>query len=138
MSRLYYPPVPEVDFADATQGVDIGDLSKKVAKLIPSELITGYSALISLSMNVKNQAWHPWLFGFAFFLCLILTPVYLARMGDPGKPKRNHLITSTIAFAIWAYFISGQQVFPDSYDAALASIILVVFSLTSAAVPLNR
>jgi hypothetical protein len=78
------------------------------------------------------------LFAASFLLCLILTPIYLNRMADKGKPKRNHLIVSSVAFVVWAYFVSGKQIMPDLYDAALASMATLVFSVVSALVPLDK
>ncbi len=139
MSRLYYPPAGRTTLAGGNGlYVDPNDALKKVAKLVPGELLTGYMGLISLSMNVENPAVLPWLFVISFILCLVLTPIYLQRMADAGKPKRNHLIVSTVAFVIWAYFVSGQQVLPDWHDTAVATFILVVFSLVSTVIPMNR
>ncbi len=117
---------------------DPEDTGKKVAKLIPSELITAYTGLVSFTGAVKFQWLHNCLFVASFLLCLALTPIYLDRMADKGKPKRNHLIVSTAAFVVWAYFVSGQQVMPQWYDAGLASMATIVFSVVSALVPLDR
>jgi hypothetical protein len=139
LSRLYYPPPPPAGLAAGESApLDIKDLAKKVAQIIPAELVTGYTALISFSMNVRWGRVRPWCFLLSFVLCWALTPYYLNKMADPGKPKRNHLIISTIAFAIWAYFVSGQQVIPQCYDTGIASMLLVVFSLLTAAVPLTK
>ena len=142
MSRLYYPPPQPGALAAGKKKpkFDIQDTAKKVALLIPSELVTAYSGLISLSQNVKHESWRPWLFGFSFVLCLVLTPIYLWNMRDKGKTKpiRIHLIVSTLAFVVWAYFTSGQQVVPDYWDAALASILMVVFSVITALIPTDK
>jgi hypothetical protein len=39
---------------------------------------------------------------------------------------------------VWAYAISGATLLPDWHDAAVAAIVLVVFSLVSGLVPLDR
>ena len=138
MSRLYYPPPPPAALAAGENApLDIKDVAKKVALIIPTELVTGYTALINFSMNVRWPRARPWCFLTSFLLCLVLTPYYLNKASDPGKPKRNHLIVSTVAFAVWAYFVSGLQVIPNWYDAGLASILLVVFSLLTAFIPLT-
>jgi hypothetical protein len=138
LSRLYYPkPRPAGLAAGQNAPIDIKDVAKKVALIIPTELVTGYTALINFSMNVRWLRLRPWFYLGSFLLCLALTPYYLNKMADPGKPKRNHLIVSTVAFAVWAYFVSGQQVVPNFYDTGIASMLLVVFSLLTAFIPLN-
>ena len=110
---------------------------EKIAKLIPSEVITGYSGLITLFLNVKGQKAQYVAFGLTFVLGLVLTPLYLNKMAEKGKPKRNHLILSTFAFIVWAYFTSGRQVVPNLYDGIWATATLFIFTMISGAVPLN-
>ena len=150
MSRLYYsqpkalaaaalgdaaPPAPAKSF-------DINDTAEKVAKLIPAELITAYTALISFAAGetVPGSA-RPWCFVGSFVLCLVLTPLYLNKMADPGKPKMAHLIVSSIGFVVWAYFTSGQQVLASFnqhwYSNGVASMVLLAFSLVSALIPIG-
>ena len=136
MSRLYYSPKGELRLSSGPQ-LDIEEIGKKVAKLIPSELITAYTGLVTLTLNVKIATLRPWLFAASFLFCLVMTPIYLNHMAEANKPKRNHLIVSSFAFIVWAYFVSGQQVLPW-YDAALASILMLVFSVISAVVPLDK
>ena len=139
MSRLYYPPPPPAGLAAGQSApLDIKDLAKKIALIIPTELVTGYTALVNFSMNVRWVWLRPWCFLVSFLLCLVLTPYYLSKIADAGRPKRNHLIISTIAFAVWAYFVSGQQVIPQFYDTGIASMLLVIFSLLTSAVPLTK
>ncbi|MGF7041033.1 hypothetical protein [Mucilaginibacter lappiensis] len=63
-------------------------------------------------------------------------------VADENKPKRNHLILSTIAFIVWAYVTTGETlsatIAKDIYDSAAASIILIIFSFASATVPLDK
>ena len=147
MSRLYNPQ-PKVLGAVAqgsaaqpapAKGFNINETAEKVAKLIPSELITAYTALISFAGNVTSAMTKNLCYGFSFVLCLVLTPIYLNKMADAGQPKKVHLAVSSVAFVVWAYFISGKQIFGDAgYSPAIASMILLGFSLISAAIPLNK
>jgi hypothetical protein len=52
------------------------------------------------------------------------------------KPKRRQIVIGTIAFPVWAYLVSGSQVIPQYYDAALGVLIATVFSLVSVAIPI--
>jgi hypothetical protein len=94
---------------------------------------------VPLIKNVTAQNVIIWI---VFVAGLVLTPIYLNNVAEPNKPKRNHLILSTIAFVIWAYMTTGKQLFqtisPETFDQAIASIALVLFTLISALVPLNK
>lgn len=139
MSRLYYPPPAKSELSTGeTSGVDTKQALEKVAKLIPSEVITAYTGLVSLFLNLKTPRSQSIGFGIAFILGVILTPVYLNNMAEAGKPKRNHLIVSTFAFVVWAYFTSGRQVVPDLYDIIWATAALIIFTLISGAIPLDK
>jgi hypothetical protein len=139
MSRLYYPPTKTGQLAGGKSSpVDLGDAATKIGKLIPAELITAYAALVSASMMIKFESARLPVFWICFFICLGLTPLYLYKAADPGKPHRYHLIVSTIAFPIWAYLVSGNQVIPQWYDAGLATVIAIVFSLGTAFIPMNK
>ncbi len=150
MSRLYYaqPRAAAMAAASAkdaagsaaapspTQTFNINDTAAKVAKLVPAELITGYTALLGFAANAGSAQF--WCSVAAFAVCLILTPIYLNTMADPNKPKAMHLIVSTVAFVVWAYFISGQQILgPHWYNPPIASMILLIFSLITAVIPVG-
>jgi hypothetical protein len=139
MSRLYYPkPTMGKMASGAGGGVDLGDVTKKVAKLIPTELVTAYAALVSASAAVHWPSFRGPAVWACFVICWILTPFYLNHVADPGKPKRNQIIFGTLAFPIWAYLVSGSQVAPDYYDASLGTILALVFSLITSLIPMNR
>jgi hypothetical protein len=139
MSRLYYPPQITGELAGGKRkGFDPTDAAKKIGKIIPTELITAYGALVSACMAIRFEALRFPLFWICFLICWALTPFYLDKMADKGKPKRNHLIVSTAAFPFWAYLVSGNQVVPGWYDAALATVIAILFSLISALIPMNK
>ena len=143
MERLYYPRVRTGGLASGgssggSTDVDVGEAAKKIGKLIPSQLVTAYAALVSASMAMRFESARLPVVGVCFVICWILTPFYLNHVATAGKPKRNHIFVSTVAFPIWAYLISGNQVVPEFYDAALATVITLIFSLFSGLIPLDR
>ena len=159
MSRLYYEKTTEVPVptSSVTKSRSIGTSRsappaeaaapardtgggylEKIAKLIPSEIIAAYLAMIGFVPLIKIVGNRQVIVWGIFGLCLILTPLYLNRLADKGQPKINHLVLSTIAFIVWAYVTTGSTLVPDYYDAALGSILLIGFSLVSVMVPLNR
>lgn len=144
MSRLYYEQPVGASAAQGASGRSATERSggagrflEKVAKLVPSEIVAGYLVLIGFVPLVRAESWKPWIHAAVFLLCLVLTPIYLNRQAEPGKPKRTHLIVSTCAFVVWAYATSGALVVGPYYDPAVASIALVGFTLVSGAIRLR-
>jgi len=147
MERLYYektidPNQPKA-FNGEKQGID--DYLNKVARLVPSEIIAGYLAVIGIIESAKNANSERILVLLTLIICTILTPIYLNKVANPEKPKRNHLILSTIAFLVWAYVTTGKQIIKaispndtEIFDPVIASAIMILFSLISAAIPLNK
>ena len=140
MSRLYYDSLIRLQKKDlvAGQQSQTRGYLEKVAKLIPSEIIAGYLAMVGFVPLVQQKDAQPMIYWIVFFICLILVPIYLNSQADKNKPRLVHLILSTCAFVVWAYVITGNTLIPDYYDAAIASIILIAFSLASAVIPLSK
>jgi hypothetical protein len=137
MTRLYYEQGEDVMTLRGAQRKSTQQYLEKVAKLIPGEIIAGYVALIGFIPLVRTTGLHPWLYGASFVLCLILTPVYLNTQAEAGLPKRRHLILSSAAFVVWGYAVSGGIAWPAIHDPAIASILLVAFTLLSGRIPLT-
>lgn len=159
MSRLHYdePKIKEQDFREGhavtpldgdpavpltpipmQEGGNAQSYLEKVAKLVPSEVIAGYLAMVGFVPSIENEGVKPTVLWSIFGLCLILTPLYLNSQSEQGRPKNIHLIVSTIAFVVWAYATTGDKLLPAFYQAAIGSIVLVAFSLISGLIPLNK
>jgi hypothetical protein len=138
VSRLYYPQSANTaTLAGGQQQNAAKDYLEKVAKLIPSEVLAVYLGLIGWVPAVHFAVSKTWLYGGVFVFCLVLTPFYLSAMADKNKPKRMHLILSTIAFPVWAYSVSGASVVPNAYDPAVAGMLTLIFTAISGLVPLD-
>jgi hypothetical protein len=143
MARLYYetPKLnPEVVDGDRSDDKAL-DYLEKVAKLIPGEVIAGYLAIFGFIPAIKIASFQPysyWAYLSIFVLCAVLTYFYMRKQALPDKPKQIHLIISTLAFVVWAYVTTGKTLIPQGYDSALASIVLILFSLISGLIPLTR
>jgi hypothetical protein len=145
MSRLFYD---DSDAADSSrprfqvkirqQKQDASRYLEKVAKLVPSEIIAGYVGLVGLVPLVHNREARPWIYLVVFVLCIVLTPLYLRFQANTHKPYKIHVLVSTIAFVVWAYSISGAAIVPGLYDPAIASMLLIAFTLISGTIPLRR
>jgi hypothetical protein len=145
MARLFYDskdetlasPVPGFGFGTRRRSA-AAEYGEKIAKLIPSEVLAGYLALVGLVPSIKSASLHRPVYFSVFVFCLIITPVYLNYQALRGKPRLVHLLISSAAFPIWAYAMSGSVVIPSLYDPALASILMIVFTLVSGVIPLDR
>jgi hypothetical protein len=139
-SRLYVPPKDKPSLA--TGAVDVGQIVgkavEKIVKLIPGEVVAGYSALIYLASKVARESWHTWLFGIAFLVGLIATPTYLYFAADRQKPYVAQIIVSTIAFVPWAYLTTGKQIIPQYYDGAFAGFLVVIVTLVNGCIPIKK
>jgi hypothetical protein len=72
-TRLYYPPVNKPRSASGAVDVPqaIGNAVEKIVKLIPGEIVAGYSALVYLASRVARESMHIWLFGVAFLVGML-------------------------------------------------------------------
>jgi RsiW-degrading membrane proteinase PrsW (M82 family) len=139
MSRLYYEKSVDAPDVRAGNGGGAKEYLEKVTKLIPSEIVAGYIALIGFVPMIRliPEDKHFWVYIGVFIACVILTIWYMNYQSEENKPKTVHIIVSTCAFIIWAYTISGNIVWPEIHDPAIASIILIIFSLISGKIPLS-
>ena len=103
---------------------------ERVAKYVPAEIVAAYLTMNGF-IGAAAAPRRAGLFLLSFGSCLALTPVYLARMADPGQPRALHLVVSTLAFAVWAYSLDGVFREFGLYDPIAASIALVLFTLVS-------
>ena len=142
MPRLYYPPEQEAGTSRGVRrsgGREAAEQAiEKVTKLIPAEVITGYSGLVSAAHLSPRPIVQSIIDIVGFLVCVVTTPIYFNQMAVPGKPKIRHIVLSTIAFPIWAYFTSGSQVIPNQYDPGGALALVLGFSLVGSLIKLNK
>ena len=128
----------EAPTEESEGGGGVANTLEKIAKLIPSEIIIGYLSVVGLIPSISKGEMQPTVQWAMFGLFQIMTPLYLNKMAEAGKPKMMHLLVCSVAFAVWAYVTNGQKLIPNYYDAAFGSILLVVFSVVSGLVPLKK
>lgn len=147
MARLYYDPPSTPVTEESTAGgggnnaggQSFSDYLEKVSRLIPAEVLAGYLTMMGFVGSIGSAETQKIVNWVIFGACLVLTPLYLNNVAVPDKPKRNHLIISTVAFIVWAYVTTGGQLLgPDLFSQAIGSIVLILFSLISALIPLNK
>ncbi len=62
-----------------------------------------------------------------FFILLVLTPIYLWRVGSVTNIIQ--LVVTTISFIVWVYTLGGPFVVWKIFYPLISSIILVLWSL---------
>jgi len=163
MSRLYYPPgaksaatpatkslspealttavagtaVPPPPAPDAARA-NANEFTQKIVKMVPSELVTAYTAGIAVISDVANEETRMIAYAVTFLVCLVLTPIYLNQQAEPGMPKWTHIIISTLAFPVWAYLVSGNVIVPQYYDGSIALLATILFSVVTGAIPIRK
>ena len=138
MSRLYYEPKQKkgINPVEPPQSNNNQEYFEKIAKLIPAEIIAAYIAIVGLIPAINDPKTELIVLAVVFALGVVGTPIYLRSMAEKGQPIKMHLVLSTIAFVVWGYSISGYLI-PEIHNAAIASIILIVFSVISGRIPLD-
>ena len=80
MSRLFYEPkssiTPTRSFESRAKNANL-QYAEKIAKLVPSEIIAAYLAIVGLIPSIRYEALQGWVSLFTFILCLGITPLYL-------------------------------------------------------------
>ena len=124
----------ESTYAGARQtNTGVKDRLERVAKYIPSEILAAYMFFNNIIVIEPDHVWRLAYFSLAFFFCLIMTPLYLGKMAEPGDPKLYQQVVSTLAFVLWAYALGvGFFVEWGVYVPILAAILIGMFSVVSA------
>ena len=102
-------------------------------RYVPAEILAAYLTLLPIVIGTtRTQAGLriALLTVILFGLGLINIP-YLLRVAPAGKPKRKHIIVSTLAYLAWTYSIGGFWTTLGLYHEAVAAILIVFISLGS-------
>ena len=117
-------------------GSDTKEYLERVAKYVPAEIIAAYISASGAATAAQNARA---LLILIFVICVICTPLYVTRFTNTKKESWTNSIMAVLAFVVWAY-ATGGSLFTHLgwYDAPTASVVLVLFSLMSGAVTIDR
>ena len=138
MPRLYYEKRKVMSQASDDTDESVTKMYvEKITLLIPSEIIAAYLAVVGLIPSIQGVELTTF-YQIIFLLFLVLTTwyIYMVREKKEATPI-PHMIISTIAFIVWGFATTGDKVFPHFHQPAIASIILIVFTLISGKIPLR-
>ncbi|MCE5202793.1 MAG: hypothetical protein ABFC80_01990 [Coriobacteriales bacterium] len=112
----------------------------KLMKLIPTEIVGAYMVLagvigyppgstqyVSAGPEITDDALRAFLIQFIFAVLLVLTPVYLRRVGHVASLPQ--IAVSTLSFVIWVYSLGGPFVVWGCYYPLMGSVVLVLWAL---------
>ena len=144
MPRLVVPrDTTKSKFApEAMDNVPADDYKARLVKYVPAESVAFYALvdkLVASHYNLEGSSIVApvaqaavvlsWLI---FGLGIIGTPLYLNRQKLPGQPWKLHAAISTIAFALWAYTLSGTVfLIYGWYSAFMAGLLAPIFTFTA-------
>lgn len=129
-TRIYFdPPVTLGVTVAASKGATTKVYLEKVASLVPVEIVGAYKAAMLLVPLIKPSDIQLWVSWVLFILGIIGTLFYVGWRIGPGFKMQRHLIVYAVAFIVWAYAMTGEQLLSSPYyQPALAAIILIVSS----------
>lgn len=94
--------------ADATDAAPVDGTLDRLLKLVPAEVIAGYTALLSITASVDNDS-VKFAIPSALAACTVLIFLILRRAGKqqspPVKPVKLQYVFSVLAFWVWALAI---------------------------------
>jgi hypothetical protein len=116
----------------------------KLMKIVPTEIVGAYIVLagiigyppgateyVEVASGITDDAMRAFLIQFTFGALLVLTPIYLRRVGHVTSTLQ--IIMSVASFVIWVYSLGGPFVVWNCYYPLMGSVVLVIWAL---AVPL--
>ena len=107
------------------------DYKSKLLKLIPTEIIAAYMAVHGIFQGQIIELGGGDVTRFVgwtvFFVLLVVTPLYLARIHDVrGKTQ---IVLTTLSFCVWVYTLGGPFQMVGWYQPQIASCVLVLWTL---------
>lgn len=101
----------------------------KVVKLIPTEIVGAYLVVLGIiaPAEANKGEMSEYVMIFAFFFLLVLTPVYLWRVG--GVVNLVQLAVSTVSYVIWIYTLAYPFKYWGLYYAEVGAVALILWSL---------
>jgi len=106
VERRQKPAPGAADLSGRKTESALNEWGERVAKYIPAEILTFYTAAVSLigayDPTAQGSKWL-WLFGIAGFVFWLLTPFWLGRFSKDKSVRITNQIIGFVAFGLWAY-----------------------------------
>ena len=128
------------DKNERSQAATAGDgYLERIAKYVPGEVLAFFIVINAILTQVVQTSGKGALMAgipvmvvaqVAFFICLILVPLFVWYVREKGDAWVINAVVSTVAFPFWAYAI-GATAFAEHWDGNLAAITLATFTVVS-------
>ena len=128
------------DKNERSQAAPAGDgYLERIAKYVPGEVLAFFIVINAiLTQVVQTSGKGASMAGIpvmtvaqvAFFVCLILVPLFVWYVREKGDAWVINAVVSTLAFPFWAYAL-GATAFSEHWDGNLAAIMLATFTVVS-------
>jgi hypothetical protein len=124
----------------APQGSPIADYLERVAKYVPVEILGALLAIRGVLPAHGTPGALPAPAEVVLFVILVvLTPIYLVRIGGSAPQKVRQVTIATVSFVIWSYTIGGPFFWDSVADLShhqivypgLAGALVVIWSLAA-------
>jgi len=126
-------------FQAAGGGEPPDDYADKIVKLIPTDVVAAWVAVVSAIKAAPGQIGETGLW-VIFAVGVVMAAAWTwKRSSAPNKPKPiAQTCVSTLAFCVWAYATGGAlPVWPGNlYNPLYGTLVLVFFTLASGLVPM--
>lgn len=109
-------------------------------KIVPTEIVGAYVVLAGIigyplgateyaavPSGISDDTLRAFLIQFTFAVLLVLTPVYLSRVGH--VTSRSQIVMSSASFVVWVYSLGGPFVVWGCYYPLMGSVVLVLWAL---------
>jgi hypothetical protein len=113
--------------------------ANKLVKLVPTEIVGAYVVLAGMlgyayaaapaAQQMPDPELKAILIQVVFFTLLVLTPLYLWRIGRVSNLIQ--LAVTTISYVIWVYTLGGPFVVWGLYNSIIGSVALVLWTIAT-------
>ena len=128
MGRLVEPSAQVISMFS---GANEDKYATRILKYIPAESVAVYLGIQSFMKVPDDQIleFKIW-WVFVYSIILVLTPVYIWKLHQKGKPWILQAIFSTVGFVVWSYALHNPNTlspFAAIYDSNLAGICVILY-----------
>lgn len=139
MSNWIYfdpPTTSSLSFA-SNRGDRTKDALGKIARLIPGAVLGAYGAGLGTLPLFSNKQ-QPWVGLILFLLGIIGTAWIVGWQIGSNIKKGRHLIIYMVAFAVWAYSLTGKTALPWIYHPGIAALLPIICGVIFYQIPLPK
>jgi hypothetical protein len=138
MGRIYFdPPATEATTFAADGDSGVKEALTKVAQIIPAEILGAYGSALG-TVPLWSTTAQPYVAGCCFLLGFLGTGWYVGWAIGQGIRKQKHILVYMVAFAVWAYALTGATALAPIYHPGVAALAPILASVALAKISLPK